>query len=96
MKLVIVRHRLLPGAAQTALARIDALSERMRAQPGYRFRHVGTENGDATCITSVTAWQTAADCTAWEAHLATSPLPKVEGLYSSVEHISLETDSASR
>ena len=94
MKLVIIRHRLLPGTAETALARINTLSERIRTQPGYCFRHVGTENGDASCITSVTAWQTAADCSAWEAHLAAFPLPKVERLYSSVEHVSVETDDA--
>jgi heme-degrading monooxygenase HmoA len=92
MKLVIVRHRLLPSAADTALARIHALSGRMRTQPGYCFRHVGAEAGDASCITSVTAWATAADCSNWEAHLAASPLPKVEGLYSSVEHFSVDSD----
>ncbi|AIP37261.1 antibiotic biosynthesis monooxygenase family protein [Paraburkholderia xenovorans LB400] len=95
MKLVIIRHRLLPGAAETALARINVLSERMRTQPGYCFRHVGTEAGDESCITSVTAWATASDCAAWEAHLAASPLPKVERLYSSVEHISVDADGTS-
>lgn len=85
-------HRLLPGAAETALARINALSERMRTQPGYCFHYVGTEADDPSCVTSVTAWATAADCSAWEARLAASPLPKVERLYNSAERFSVNMD----
>lgn len=95
MKIVIVRHRLLPDAEETALARIHALSERMREQPGFCFRHVGREEGDPSHIASVTAWNTAEDCAQWEAQLAASPLPAVDRskLYRSVEHFVMDTSS---
>ncbi len=93
MKIVIIRHRLLPDAEERALARINALTERIRTQPGFCFRHVGRESGDPACIVSVTAWNTAEDCARWEALLAASPLPPVDRsrLYSSVEHSVVNT-----
>ena len=93
MKIVIIRHRLLPDAEEPALARINALTERIRVQPGFCFRHVGRESSDPSCIASVTAWNTAEDCAQWDALLAVSPLPPVDRshLYSSVEHIVVNT-----
>jgi len=90
MKIVIVRHHVLPNATEVALARINTLSERMRTQPGFCFRHVGIEAGDQSCVTSVTAWKTTMDRSAWEAALAMSPLPPAGRLYSSVEHIDVD------
>lgn len=93
MKIVIIRHRLLPDAEETALSRINALTERIRVQPGFCFRHVGREASDPSCIASITAWNTAEDCARWEAQLAASPLPAVDRsrLYGSVEHIVVDT-----
>ncbi|HVE05896.1 MAG TPA: antibiotic biosynthesis monooxygenase [Paraburkholderia sp.] len=93
MKLVIVQHYLQPDAEETALARIDALTERMRVQPGFCFRHVGRESNDPSCIVSVTAWNTAEDCARWEADLAAAPLPKIDRsrLYRSAEHMVVDT-----
>ena len=95
MKIVIIRHRLLPDAEELALARINALTERIRVQPGFCFRHVGRESDDPFCVASVTAWNTARDCAQWEALLASSPLPPVDRsrLYRSVEHIVVNTDT---
>ncbi|HTJ94992.1 MAG TPA: antibiotic biosynthesis monooxygenase [Pararobbsia sp.] len=89
MKIVVVRHHVLPDAEHTAIARINTMTERIRAQPGLCFRHVGRELDDPACVVSVTAWSTDADCARWEAVLAASPLPKVDrsSLYRSVEHI---------
>lgn len=93
MKIVIIRHRLMPGTEELALARINALTQRIRVQPGFCFRHVGRESSDPSSIVSVTAWNTAQDCAQWEALLAASPLPPVDRsrLYSSVEHIVVNT-----
>jgi hypothetical protein len=90
MKIVIVRHHVFPNAREVALARINTLSERMRTQPGFCFRHVGIEASDQSCVTSVTAWKTAMDRATWEAALAMSPLPSAGRLYSSVEHIDVD------